>query len=100
MTYLTAAIIVTSVLYPILSYMSYVTASILHRGILYRLAGLVLKSGMFILICYTSIISDVILFRGAMYDTITIKNGLLLLLVIAALITAKDRKESRDEQVS
>jgi hypothetical protein len=94
MSYFAAAIILTSVFYVIVAYMTFFTASILHRGITYKLAVTVLKSSAFIISCYISIISDVILYRSALYDTITYKNGLLLLLVIAALINARDGKET------
>lgn len=94
MVYFYAAIIVTSVFYVLVSYVSFITVSILHRGILYRLLVPILKSSAFIILCYISIISDVIMFQSVLYDTITIKNGLLLLLVIAALINARDGKET------
>lgn len=93
MTYFTVSIVVTSLLYACVCYMSFFAASILHKGVTYRLAVTVLKSVVFILLCYISIISDVILFRVGLYDTITEKNGFLFLLVAASLINARDGKE-------
>lgn len=93
MGYFTASIVITVLLYSCISYMSFITASILHRGITYRLAVSVLKAAVFISLCYISIISDVILFRVGLYDTITMKNGFLLLLVGASLKYARDGKE-------
>lgn len=95
MTYLVASIAITSVFYSVACYMSYFTASVLHKGVTYRLAMPILKAVVFILLCYTSIISDVILFNDSMYNVVIVKNGLLLLLVIASLITAKSRKGER-----
>lgn len=97
MTYFTASIVITVLFYACVSYMSFFVASVLHRGITYRLAVSVLKSVVFILLCYISIISDVILFQLGMYSTITEKNGFLLLLVAASLITTRDGKETEDE---
>lgn len=93
MTFFTASIVITVLLYACVSYMSFFAASTLHRGITYRLAVEVLKSLMFIGLCYISIITDVILFQVGLYETITEKNGFLLLLVAASLINARDGKE-------
>ncbi|MNP39180.1 hypothetical protein D3C76_1327430 [compost metagenome] len=97
MTYFTTAVILSSVFYALVSYISFVTASILHNGIIYRLVIPVVKSTLFIAFCYISIISDVIMFRAALYEAITIKNGFLLLLVATSLMNARDGKEIKDE---
>jgi hypothetical protein len=86
------SIIITSLLYVLISYMSYVSAFILHQGITYRLAAPVIKSAAFILLSYISIISDVILFHSALYSVVTTKNGLLLILVTTSLLYAKKGK--------
>lgn len=97
MLYIIAAFTVTTLLYMVISYMSYVSASILHIGVAYRLIEPVLKSSAFILLCYILIISDVILLHSALYKVISIKNGLLLLLVITSLITANNGKGTEHE---
>jgi hypothetical protein len=97
MTYFTIAIILTTVFYAFVSYISFVTASILHKGITYRLVMPVVKSTLFIAFCYISIISDVIMFRVSLYEALIIKNGFLLLLVATSLIHARDGKETKDE---
>ena len=72
--------------------MSYMVAFTLHKGVAFRLAVPIIKSLVFILTCYISIISDVFLFTDSLHKVVTIKNGLLLLLVVASLYTAKNRK--------
>lgn len=89
MIYFAASISLTILFYFCIAYMSYFTASILHRGIIYKLLITIVKSVVFITLCYISIISDVILFRSELYETITMKNGFLLLLVAASLINSK-----------
>jgi len=98
MIYLIASIILTLVFYAIVTYMSYITASILHQGLIFRLLFPTLKALSFIILVYISIISDIILFRSGMYQTITIKNGLLLVLVTTALTSNRERKEIGDER--
>lgn len=93
----TMSIIITIVLYALIAYMSFITASILHTGVIYRLAVPVIKSLVFIALCYISIISDVLLFNGTSYNTIVFKNGLLLLLVAASLYNARKGKETNNE---
>ena len=71
--------------------MSYITASILHRGIMYKLIFPVMKSLAFIIIVYTSIIADILLFRGEKYETITYKNGVMSTVVVTSLTTSKEK---------
>lgn len=97
MTYFTFCIAITIVLYALIAYMSYITAYILHQGIVYKVAVTIIKTSVFLALCYISIISDVVLFHDSLYKALTIKNGLLLLLVVASLVTAKTRKENTDE---
>ncbi|WPF70036.1 putative membrane protein [Bacillus phage Z3] len=98
MILLVMSLTVTLILYIIISYISYITASILHQGIMFKLLFPILKALAFIILVYISIISDTILFRSEMYQTITIKNGLLLVLVTTALMSNRERKEIQDER--
>lgn len=94
MLYIIAALTITIALYLLIFYMSYVSASILHLGITYRLIEPAFKSFAFILLCYTIIISDVVLLYSALYKVISVKNGSLLLLVVTSLLAAKNGKGS------
>lgn len=98
MILLVMSLTVTLILYIIISYISYITASILHQGIMFKLLFPILKALAFIILVYISIISDTILFGSEMYHTITIKNGLLLVLVATALMSNRERKEIQDER--
>ncbi|QIW88657.1 hypothetical protein P59_059 [Bacillus phage P59] len=93
----TISIAVTVVFYALIGYLSYVTASILYTGLRYKLILPTIKSTLFIGVTYISIISDVILFGNFMYSSISMKNGLLLILTVVSLITASGRKESKNE---
>lgn len=97
MVYFATSISLTILFYSCIAYMSYFTASILHKGIIYKLLITIIKSVVFIMLCYISIISDVLLFRSELYKTITMKNGFLLLLVTTSLISAKKGKEIENE---
>jgi hypothetical protein len=90
----TLSIFVTVILYVLISYLSYMTASILYYGLRYKLIMPILKSTLFIGVSYISIIADVILFSNLRYDSIVVKNGLLLALTVASLISAFSRKET------
>lgn len=92
MSYTLTAITITIVLYTLLFYMSYISATILHIGLAYRLVIPVVKSSAFILLCYIIIISDIVLLHSELYKVISIKNGSLLLLVVASLLNAKTQK--------
>lgn len=92
MSYTLTAITITTVLYTIIFYMSYISATIWHIGATHMLILPLLKSSAFILLCYTIIISDIILLHGELYKLISIKNGALLLLVATSLIAAKKWK--------
>lgn len=98
MILLVMSLTITLIFYIIISYISYITASILHQGIMFKLLFPTLKALAFIILVYISIISDTILFRSEMYQTITIKNGLLLVLVATALMSNRERKEIQDER--
>lgn len=91
---LTISLTVTSVFYLILSYLAYVTAAILYHGIRYNLVLTILRSSVFIGVSYISIITDVLLFGNLMYSSVFIKNGLLLVLILASLSSTNDRKET------
>jgi hypothetical protein len=91
------SIVITSVFYLLIGYLSYVTASILYNGFRYKLILPVMKSTLFIGVTYISIISDVILFGNSMYSSISMKNGLLLILTVVSLISASGRKETNHE---
>ena len=88
------SIALTTALYVLIGYMSYITASILFQGLRYRLVVPTVKSFLFIGVSYISIISDVILFGNFMYSYISIKNGLLLLLTAASILSASGRRET------
>lgn len=90
-----ACVLITTVLYMLIVYVSYITSRILYQGLAYRLIVPVIKSSVFIIVSYISIISDVILFYNFMYDSILTKNGMLLLLIGASLISAVRRKETK-----
>ncbi|QXN69839.1 putative membrane bound protein [Bacillus phage vB_BspH_Mawwa] len=90
-----ACVLITTVLYMLIVYVSYITSRILYQGLVYRLIVPVIKSSVFIIVSYISIISDVILFYNFMYDSILTKNGMLLLLIGASLISAVRRKETK-----
>jgi len=98
MILLVTSLTFTLIFYIITSYISYITASILHKGIMFKLLFPTIKALAFITLVYISIISDTILYRSEMYQTITIKNGLLLLLVTTALMNNRERKEIEDER--
>jgi hypothetical protein len=91
----TLSIAITVIFYVLIGYLSYVTASILYNGLRYKLILPVIKSTLFIGVAYISIISDVILFGNSMYSSISMKNGLLLILTVVSLISASGRKETR-----
>jgi hypothetical protein len=93
----TISISITVIFYVLIGYLSYVTASILYNGLRYKLILPTIKSTLFIGVTYISIISDVILFGNFMYSSISMKNGLLLILTVVSLITASGRKESKNE---
>lgn len=95
MIYLFLSIVFTAVFYIVVTYMSYITASILHRGIMYKLIFPILKSIAFIVIIYTSIIADIVLYRGGNYETITFKNGVLSTVVVSSLVTPKEKGGKR-----
>ncbi|AGK86834.1 membrane protein [Bacillus phage SIOphi] len=90
-----ACVLITTVLYMLIVYVSYITSRILYQGLAYRLIVPIIKSSVFIIVSYISIISDVILFYNFMYDSILTKNGMLLLLIGASLISAVRRKETK-----
>jgi len=94
---LTYSIIITIVLYVLISYLSYVTASILYNGLRYNLPLSVIRSFIFIGVSYISIISDVVMFGYTLYSSILVKNGMLLVLILSTLIPACDRKEKTYE---
>jgi hypothetical protein len=93
----TISVTITVLFYVLIGYLSYITAFILYNGLRYKLILPVAKSTLFIGVTYISIISDVILFGNSMYSSISMKNGLLLLLTVASLISASSRKESKNE---
>ncbi|AYJ75143.1 hypothetical protein BSP36_056 [Bacillus phage BSP36] len=92
-----ASVILTAIFYVLIVYVSYITSQILYMGITNKLMVPVLKSSLFILVSYISIIADVVLFDISRYDSITVKNGLLLLLLCSSLISAGSRKETKSE---
>ena len=95
MVYLVLSIVFTVLFYLVVTYMSYITASILHRGIMYKLLFPIMKSLAFIIIIYTSIIADIVLYRGGNYETITFKNGVLSAVVVSSLVTPKEKGGKR-----
>ncbi|WCS69431.1 hypothetical protein Goe24_00510 [Bacillus phage vB_BsuM-Goe24] len=91
------SVVLTVIFYVLIVYVSYITSQILYIGVTSRLMLSVIKSSLFILVAYTSIISDVILFYILRYDSISIKNGLLLFLLSTSLVAASSRKETKSE---
>ncbi|AEQ34201.1 membrane protein [Bacillus phage Bastille] len=91
MVYLILAIAFTLVFYSVAAYMSYVTASILHRGWIFRLVFPTVKALLFIIIVYTSIIADIVLFNASKYETITYKNGVMSTVMVTSLTTGKEK---------
>jgi len=87
-----ASIVLTAVFYALNIYVSFMAASILYLGITFRKIVPLFQAYLFILITYISIISDVVMFVHGMHSSISVKNGLLLLLLVASLITARSRK--------
>jgi hypothetical protein len=87
------SIVFTVLLYVFIGYLSYVTASILYRGMLYRLILPTVKAIAFIATSYISIITDVVLYSLGLHSSIVTKNGMLLLLIVMSIVTASSRKE-------
>ncbi|QEM43115.1 membrane protein [Bacillus phage Chotacabras] len=92
MVYFVLSIAFTLIFYIVASYMSYITASILHRGIIFRLIIPTVKAVMFITIVYTSIIADIVLFSGGKYETVAFKNGVMSTVVVTSLTTNKGER--------
>lgn len=90
------AVTISVVLYVLIGYLSYVTASILYEGFRYKLPLTIIRSLSFIGISYTSIISDILLFSAAMYSSVFVKNALLLALIVTSLLPTTTGKEEED----
>lgn len=88
------AILMTVAFYSGAVYMSYVASFVLYKGFKYRLWIPTLLSLGFITVCYISIITDVVLLHSVLYSTISTKNGVLTLITIVSIITAKNGREN------
>ncbi|ADH03154.1 membrane protein [Bacillus phage W.Ph.] len=91
MLYAVLAIVFTIIFYSVASYMSFVTASILHRGVVFRLLIPTVKALSFIVIVYTSIIADIILFNAQKYESVAFKNGVMSTVIVSSITTSRDK---------
>jgi len=91
MLYFVLSIAFTIIMYVVAIYISFVTASILHRGFIFRLLMPTVKALTFIVIVYTSIIADIVLFNAQKYDSVAFKNGVMSTVMVSSLTASRDK---------
>lgn len=82
-------VIISTILYSLVTYIAYLASFILYKGICFKLTVPIVKSGSFILFVYTSIIADIWLYHHSELFSLVIKNSVIFILLVVSLLYAK-----------